>query len=430
MSTTHASPSSSLARIHFSWLLQLRWVAFAGQLVTILVVVLMLGVSLPLPRMLPILLSFAASNVLFELWFRREGRISGTALSEHVAGTIMVGDLMILTALLSLSGGNGNPFCAFYVVNVTLAAVLLRPSWAWSVAALAAAGFTLLHFAHVPLPANEVGDRLVVHGLFVAAVLTLATTVYFVTRVTRELAQSEAELRRQRELRVRGERLQGLATLAAGAAHELGSPLSTIAVVAKELERSLADSGSEEDIDDARLIREEVSRCRRILDRMDGAGSGEDPVERTVADLLEETRGELPEARRVDLLTEPSAAGLSVRLPGQNLIMALRGLVQNALDASPPDERVSLQARRSGDALVVSIVDHGSGMDEEARTHAADPFFTTKEPGAGMGLGMFLANSVIERLQGTLFIDSTPSAGTTVRVEVPLGSLGARTGDE
>ena len=416
-------------QLHLSWLLQLRWFAFGGQLITVLVVRFGLGLDLPLGPLLAILAAFAASNLVLGVWFRRGGGVSGTAQGEHAAGSVFVGDLLILTALLYLTGGPRNPFGFFYVVNVTLAAVLLRPAWAWALALLAALAFGLLQAFHLPL-GDDLSPRTHALGLFVAGALTVGTLVYFVTRVTRERDRSEAELDRQRELALRGERLQALATLTAGAAHELGSPLATIAVAAKELERSLdGGSASPEDAADARLIRDEVSRCRRILDRMKVARRLDDATELgSVGELLEAVRGELADASRVDPVAAPEVARLPLAVRGENLVLALRGLVQNALDASPAASRVMLVARREGPELVVAISDHGAGMDEETRRRALDPFFTTKEPGAGMGLGLFLAHSVVERLGGSLEIESTAGLGTHVTVTLPLETLGPASG--
>ena len=251
--------------------------------------------------------------------------------------------------------------------------------------------------------------------------------MFFVARITRELDLRKFQLAAERERQVRTERVEALGTLAAGAAHELASPLSTIAVVAKEIEGRLEREGArEEELEDARLVRDEVARCRRILDRMTfdaGEPAGEELVPCTVDELLGRTVEHVPGASRVDVETSSPARDRLLFLPAEGLAQALRALVSNALDASLPGQRVWVRASLSESNLVITVEDMGEGMAPEHVSRALDPFFTTKEPGSGMGLGLFLARSVIERLGGDLGVVSSPGQGTTMTVRLPLERL-------
>ena len=252
---------------------------------------------------------------------------------------------------------------------------------------------------------------------------------YFVTRVTGELNHRNDELRAAEQRRAQSEKLESLGTLAAGAAHELASPLSTIAVVAKELERRLQDSPEQATLlSDARLIRSELDHCRAILDRMAGhAGQavGEQVTAVPVAKFLDDVIGGVRRQDRVRRRVDDDVGEVEIAIPRESLAQAVRGLVQNALDATDPEGEVDVQAARAESRLLISVVDHGPGMDPETLARVGEPFYTTKEPGKGMGLGVFLARSVIERLGGTVRLETTPGGGVTARVHLPLPPLQA-----
>ncbi|HEX4147603.1 MAG TPA: HAMP domain-containing sensor histidine kinase, partial [Pirellulales bacterium] len=248
--------------------------------------------------------------------------------------------------------------------------------------------------------------------------------VYFVTRVTTELARREAELNAARQRQAQHDKLDALATLAAGAAHELASPLTTIAVLARDL--GLSTSGhplTDDDASDVRLIRQEVDRCRRILDSMAssaGACIGEELVRISAVELLTAMKRELAAAQRVDIADAPPLDQAGFRMPKAAVCQALRAIVQNALDASPPAGRVAIAGSAADGLLTVVVSDRGTGMPEDVLRRACDPFFTTKEPGYGMGLGLFFARRIIEQLGGSLTIESNVGVGTTATVRLPL----------
>lgn len=419
--------------LNFSWLLKLRWVAVVGQLATILTTSLVLAVELPLVVLLSIVAVGALTNAAFVLWFhytsRTEGWDSVAAHGEALIGLIMLLDIVLLTGLLYVGGGPANPFSIFYLVNVVLAAVLLRPLWGWVLVAVAAWCYGTLFLDHMPLAVferenNVRGVSLHAVGTFVAFFTATITMLYFFTRLTNELDRIEAELVVARQRRVQSDRLEAMATLAAGAAHELASPLSTIAVVAKELERELARPVDlQHAADDARLIRSEVARCREILDQMSadaGESAGEPLVRVSVRALLESVLDNVGAEDRVSLAIEEPVAGVSLLLPERAVAQAVRGLVKNALDASRAGQNVDLGARVRNRTVEFEVRDQGHGMDAATLEKVGNPFFTTKEPGRGMGLGVFLARTVVERLGGSMELTSVPGQGTSARIRLPL----------
>lgn len=423
--------------INAHWLLHLRWVAVIGQLTTIAVAVGGLGVQLRLTPILSIVVFTALSNIAFALWlkFHRQRQVPHTTadLDHLVIAGILAIDLVMLTGLLYFSGGPANPFAVFFFVNLSLAAVILPARWSWGLTLLAIVGFGVLLARHIPLPdlLRVAGDGSLFPGrtyqqlgLGVALVACACVVTYFITRITRELKVREAELRDAEIRRARSERLEALATLAAGAGHELASPLSTIAVIAKDLTRHLEGTNvSPSVLEDVSLIRSELDQCRRILDGMAssaGQATGEvlKPVE--LAALVDEVIHGLRRRDGVRVVMADEAAGCRVVVPAAGMSHAIRGILRNALDVSAFGEPVELTATRRGRSATLVVKDRGPGMSAEVLARAGEPFFTTKEPGKGMGLGLFLARNIIERLGGRLHLDSTPGKGTTVTIELPV----------
>ena len=422
--------------VQFAWLLRLRWAVIAGQAVVILIVHTALHVRLPLAALFGVLAVELSSNAAFTVWLRR-----APTVAEWMLGALMGFDVLLLTLLLYLTGGVFNPFSFLYLVHIALAAVVLRDRWTWMLvgASFLCLGLLFLDnmlqpgswLAHPEQHAHHIEMHL--QGMWVAFGIAAAFIVYFVTHVTRDLARREAELSRARAAAQRSEKLASLATLAAGAAHERATPLSTIAVVAKELERLLEGSSvASSAAADARLIRGEVERCREILAQMAeqaGESTGEGFARLAPDQLLDVIVSGLPEAERARVATRVEAGQRGLHAPAATLARALRGLVKNALQASGPDTKVELEVRSASSGCELRIVDHGAGMSDEILARAGEPFFTTKEPGKGMGLGLFLARAVVEHLGGSLLVESKAGRGTAVTVRLPceLEAAQART---
>jgi two-component system sensor histidine kinase RegB len=418
---------SEASRINLTWLIRLRWGAFAGQGLLVVVVDSSMGIALPTVPLLVIIGAGLVTNGVLALWQRRTSGAGDAVLSG-----VMLLDALLLTAVLYLSGGPFNPFSTLYLVNVALAAVLLPARWAWGllIASLIAFGslFLLQQLpapSGLPSPSHEELMRLHVEGMWVAFALAAGFIVYFVQRVRRALAAREAELARARDLASRQEKVAALATLAAGAAHELATPLSTIAVVAKEVEEALA-TGPREVRADLQLVRTQVERCRLILQRM-AAGAGEAPGEALVqVPVLECVRAALEQiesTERVVVEVGQGAEGCAVSAPRRALAGVVAGLVRNALQASPVPRPVRIHLVREGERCWVEVRDQGRGMTPEELRRAGEPFFTTKPPGAGMGLGLFLTRTLVEHLGGQLTLESVIGAGTTARLGLPLVAL-------
>ncbi|WP_373651051.1 ATP-binding protein [Schlesneria sp. DSM 10557] len=422
--------------INVRGVIALRWVAVSGQLLTILAVQGLLGVSLPLRPLLMVLGLTSVLNVGLMIAHRIiPARFPGFSSTywQQVLGLTMAFDLAALTALLYLTGGISNPFTSFFFVNIVLAAILLPQGWVWFLTLLGIGCVALLNSWYRPLaeldPAQAMRGALPLGmtisrlGSFVAYAACSSIIVLFITRIRGQIQRLEDHIRELAQENARNERLDSLGTLAAGAAHELATPLSTIAVIMKEVELELMNrTVSDQTVADIALIRTELDRCRDILDRMSsdaGLVIGESISTITLGELIRECIEGVDTRAAVKLAYDPAIESLILRAPIEGLAQAVRALVKNAIDAAGHPQKVTLYAATAGFNVTMKIEDQGAGIAPETLRRIGEPFFTTKEPGKGMGLGVYLARNVVERLGGTLEYSSKPGRGTVVSISIP-----------
>lgn len=401
---------------------RLRVLAVVGILALVLIARYALGLQLPLADLLSVLATWAAVTFATGMWLARQGEDVGP-LPLTAA---MALDAVLLTAVFALTGGPSNPFNFLYLVHIALASVVLPPRHAWGLAVLATGLFALLFVWSVPLGGmshmGHEGHDMSLHlrGMWIAFALAAALILGVVSRVTTALSDRERELVVARAQAARSERLASLATLAAGAAHELATPLGTISLVAKELERDLGEFPASADaVADVKLIHEQVARCRAILEALradagDPAGETREPI--LPAALVARAIEGLAGASRVRV--EGDASQTLVHTFPRSVALALRNLVKNAIEAQPEEGAVTVTCTLWDRALTLAVHDDGAGIPAAMLMRVGEPFFTTRPPGRGMGLGVFLARTVAERLGGTLRLDSS-ARGTTASLTIP-----------
>lgn len=348
---------------------------------------------------------------------------------HEVLGAVFVLDALCLTTVLGLTGGPMNPFSLLYLVQITLSVVLLKKVWTWILGGLSAVCFGSLFFLHVPFAAFPVspaerGASPHLVGMWVAFIVAATLITFFTGRVSDVLRLREREVLALQERIAKQERLASLVTLAAGTAHELGTPLGTIAIVARELELYATKSlGNGTIVEDICLISSEVRRCREILNRMSLQGAepaGEALEDVGVGDLLDALNHSLPQPMeaRVEF---PKPVDLPIlSIPRHAVLQALSVLVKNAVESSEPEAPVQVQVQQAGEFVRFVVKDHGRGMSPETLRRLGEPFFTTKAPGKGMGLGIFLARTLAERLGGQLTYESSEDTGTKAVLEIPI----------
>jgi two-component system sensor histidine kinase RegB len=405
-----------------------------GQVTTAVVVDRVLHIDLPLGWICIPPLLVVLSNVWLSLRTTAADRPVRFAESTLI-GWMFVLDTLCLTAVLMLTGGPNNPFSLLYLVHITLSAMILNQRQTWALGALACLCFALLFRIYRPIAALEMhhqGESVNLHltGMWVGFAVASLLVTMFSGKISELLREREKSLLDMQEELARKDRLASLVALAAGAAHELSTPLGTIAVVAKEMEhhatRTVPDGAMAED---SRLIRTEVDRCRQILHRMsvEGAEPGGEPLDAVpVEDLLNGvvTAFSPNIMLRIEASREDQAAVLTV--PRHAVEQAITALVKNGIEASPADSPVSLSVSRSPGSVRFVVKDCGSGMSPDSLRHAGEPFFTTKDPGKGMGLGIFLVRTVADSLGGRLTLESLPGTGTSAVLELPLAAASER----
>ena len=416
-------------RIGLGWVVRFRWVALSFVALAFGTTA-GLGIRVPWVPVTLCLALIATSNVVLQRVAPR--------FEREATGAVMIVDPLILTVFLGLTGGASNPFSVIYLVYVTLSAVLLGSRWTWTIVLFTCACFASLFVwptraavadtaMNHPHHSGMGGFDFHLYGMLLAFIVAAVLIGYLVTLVAKTLRENEAALQLARDRAARSERVASLTSLAAGAAHELGSPLGTIAVAASELARRAQDLPASADPiqKDARLIGSEVRRCRAILDRMAeraGALTGEPRAAVDVRGLVEALRADLPDTQesRLEIRVDESLGTLSV--PPRALRQVLVNLVQNAFDASDSDESVRLDIRSADRGVGFVVRDEGAGMTSELIDRAGEPFLTTKGAGRGLGLGLFLAQTLAERLGGELRFESALGCGTTATLELPIGS--------
>jgi two-component system, sensor histidine kinase RegB len=410
--------------VRLRWVLRLRWTAIAGEGLVVACCRWGLHVPLPLGPLGVVLAIAAASQVI--AW--RASRGAAVPPSGLLAA-ILTSDTLLLTALLYFTGGAHNPFSAVYLIPIAVAASTLGAAWTWTLLSLAVACFAALFWQYVPLGVPGVAHGYVtptsLHfvGMFAAMSVTGAFLAWFVARLNTEIRERDAALQAAELEAERETRFASIVTLAAGVAHEINSPLSTIAVAARELERDLvAGTPPAALAADAQLIRHEVDRCQDVLGRLrmpDFRGGSEAPSVFRAGEVPGALREMLPAAYGARVVESNRANGAVCRVPRDALLQALGSLVRNAVEASPAGASVRVEVEADAHVAAFTVIDQGPGLAPDVRQRIGEPFVTTKDPGEGTGLGLFLVRRFAREWGGDFAIASVPGSGTRARLELP-----------
>lgn len=421
--------STAIVRIPgIGWLVRLRWLSFAGQVLAYLIEA---SRSTPNQRVMlaGVVLATALSNVA--LW-RFPDRI--TALTSRytqskylITGCVLTLDCLLLTVWLAIAGATTNPFSVLYLVHIVLGAVVLDLRWTtWLnlFAVLCYGSLFLLPSQTCCSPEFDgVETAYLTHmqGMWFAFIVAALLTSYFVRQITVESERQRQQIETLQAAAQRSAHMASLTTLAAGTAHELRTPLATISIAAHELRRTAQRLDNKDVVDDAELIAAEVDRCQEILagmgPRLLAANELSEPVFASkVSQLLaDEFQAKSSEARVTFLQTGEA----QVRLVLDDLLTALRCIVNNALDATLSVGRVTVTTLCSDENVTWAVSDTGMGMSGDVQSRALEPFFSTKGPGKGVGLGLFVAHAFADQNGGRLDLESTLGQGTTVRLTLP-----------
>lgn len=397
-------------------LVMLRWLSVGAMLFSALALPPMLGLSVPLGPLVSVALAMAAAN-LFSLAILGAGFALPSRLPFFQLGV----DILGWSAFLYFAGGATNPLISLLLPLVAIGAMALPAMQAWTIAAMAVTAYSILWNYHRPIHLEDAALAAHWHlsGMWLTFALSAGVIVGFVLRMTSALRAQERALADAREARVRDERIIALGNLAAGAAHDLGTPLGTLRILVDELRNDeRIDTGVRADVD---LMSEQIDHCKQTL-AMLTASAGNLRAEGgsvcTVRAWLEEEiarwRERRPHARAL-LTCSPALDGLEI-VVDDTLGQALHTMINNAADACP--DTVEIEAGACDASLFVEVRDRGPGITEALRGSLGNAPLGDRP--AGMGIGLFLARAALERYQGKLSFDARAGGGTVARMQLPL----------
>lgn len=409
MDATREGPESRKLRLET--LVRLRWLAVGGQMATVAIVGLFLQFSMPIEIALLLIGLLAAVNAWLQFSYPATHRLEPSS-----ALALLTFDLLQLTALLYVTGGLSNPFSPLISVPVIISSASQPLRYSLALVLIAMLAITALVFSPFPLPWHEgmvvPFEPLLLAGMWFAIVSTTSFAAFYSYRVSHEANQlSEAltatELVLQREMH-----LSELDGLAAAAAHELGTPLATISLVAKEMSRELEPGHRL--TDDVQLLISQADRCRDILKRLTTLSTGTEEHMRVLplSSLIEEVVAPYREFG-ITIVVNELAPRASEPMGRRNagIIYGLGNLIENAVDYAR--SRVTISVMHDEQRVTIMIEDDGEGFAPDILQRIGDPYVTRRDPQAkagGLGLGLFIAKTLLERSGAELSFENSPGA--------------------
>lgn len=424
------------SRLRLMTIVWLRWIAVLGQLTAVLVIWLIMQFPIPVGYCLGIVALSAWVNVALTVKYPARHR-----LSVRSATALLAYDVLQLAALLHLTGGIQNPFALLLMAPVTVSAATLPVASTIALGLIALTSTYLLVYYYWPLPWYH-GMRYEMPlpykiGLMSAIGAGMVFIAFYVWRLAKEAELMSQALAATEQILAREQKLHALDGLAAAAAHELGTPLSTIVLVTTELARDLKDTAQVEDVE---LLREQAIRCREILQKLTRTPGEQDAwyARLTVQELVDEAsqpyRGG-PVVVVVDAGPDTLASGVGVREPVMlrrpGMIYGLGNIIENAVDFA--HSKVEIGAHWSQTAVTITIADDGPGFAPELIETLGEPYVSTRRQNAlkkegkagGLGLGFFIAKTLLERSGAVISLEnrSEPGRGAMVTIIWPRQSF-------
>ncbi|POD77575.1 ATP-binding protein [Pseudomonas syringae] len=332
-------------------------------------------------------------------------------------------DLLIHSALLYYSGGSANPFVSYYLVPLTIAAATLPWRYSLILSGFALTMYTLLMVRSYPLETDSIArENMQVYGMWLSFALAASVITFFAAKMAEELRRQEQLRAERREEGLRDQQLLAVATQAAGAAHELGTPLATMSVLLKEMRQDHNDPALQEDLS---VLQEQVKQCKQTLQQLVRAAEAnrrmaveQQPATRWLDESLNRWHLMRPEVSY--RFYQLGKGDVPMLAPPPDLTQALLNLLNNAADACPDGLEVNLNWDSA--EVCISIRDHGAGVPLAIAEQIGKPFFTTK--GKGFGLGLFLSKASVTRAGGSVKLYSHEEGGTLTELRLPRETRG------
>lgn len=408
-------------------LIQLRWIAVIGQIITIVIVEAGFGIDLPLLPMALLLTFMLIFNAISSWSLRHRSTLS----TQSLLHALML-DVIALSIQLALSGGISNPFVGLYLLQITLAAVLLNLRAAWSVVCLATACLLLLIRFYRPLdltlraPTDMANLQLI--GMLVCYALDAGLLVLFITRITRNLRQRDDHLAALRQRAAEEDHIVRMGLLASGAAHELGTPLSSVAVILGDWRRMPTVADQPELLADIDEMQAALQRCKTIVTGIlvsSGEARGESSSITTLRTFITRVIHDWQAARPSAGLTFTDQFGKDEYIVSDTTIQQLiTNLLDNAYEVSP--KKIKLHLLREQENLVIEVHDAGPGFADDMLRDFGKPYRSTKDQ-PGRGLGLFLVTNVARKLGGSVHVSNLDQdfirQGAMIKVVLPLAAV-------
>ncbi|MDM3871998.1 ATP-binding protein [Porticoccus sp. W117] len=414
--------SSALIRRNLKRLNLIRCIAIGGQFLALYYFWVLSDIGLP-GNILAIVLLIYSAVLAASIW-RSHWR---APLTEAEFFAHLLADMVFFSALLYFSGGASNPFVSYYLVPICIAAATLPRSYSWLIAALSLLAYSALFYYNHPVMAlaphhhhHGGGDGANLHlvGMWANFAVSAALITFFISRMAADLRRQEATANRLREDELRNNQVLAVATLAAGTAHELGTPLNTMQLLLDDM----ADS-KHQDSDDISVLQEQVKQCRATLQRLVNTAEIDSDQQQPGRDLrqyLEElfTSWQVmrPDARP-EISWHDNCPTVDVHYP-PTVAQSIHNILNNAADASP---RVEIAVQWGRQQLQLTVRDFGDGLTPEQREQMGQPFTSSKA--SGMGLGLFLTHTTFNRIGGQVLMDNVEGGGTMTQVLLPLAEV-------
>jgi len=404
-------------------LIQLRWLAVVGQVLTIAIVHWGFGIALPLGWLLLAPLAMVILNLIsLPLVVRRRAVTDGEIFIS------LCSDAAALAWMLYFSGGATNPFSALFVMQIVLAAVLLKRRYVWAFVLGTSATLAFLTLFHRPMPLPDGADArlgLLAQGSLINFVLIAVLLAAFASRTIRNVRARDAWLAETRQQAAEHDHIVRMGLLASGAAHELGTPLASLSVILGDWKHDKTIRADSDLLADVEQMQSEVERCKTIVTNIlmsAGAARGQSPVIRRLSDFLHEVVDEWRErvGNSVSLtLNGPSPLNPSI-IADPALKQVLSALMDNAAEAGASE--VVMDAVADQEVLILTCTDNGPGMPDDILKHLGQPYQSTKGK-AGSGLGLFLLVNVMRTLGGEVQAQNLKQGGTQIRLRLPREAL-------
>lgn len=416
-------PRHAWRTLRLATLVRLRWLAVAGQTISVLLVAFVLDFELPLLACLGVIALSVALNLVMVTRI-----VSKQRLTDRFAAMQLGYDLLQLGALLWLTGGLANPFSLLLLAPVSVSATTLRQNSTLVLALLAIAIATVLAVSHLPLPWDaEIPlalTRLYLGGVWVSILLGVGFVATYTNRVAHEARQLADALTATELTFSRQQQLSALDGLAAAAAHELGTPLSTIALAAKEMRADLPDGPLGEDVD---LIIAQAARCRTILAKLRDLDDGGNPFGKVpITDLVAEVAKPFEtDGKTVSILAGTDVGKYALVPRNVGLLFGLGNIIENAMRFAEHNVRIDVTGQHP--EIQITVTDDGPGFPHDLIDQLGEPYVSRHrgvddhQPAqGGLGLGVFIAKTLLERTGASLtFRNSAPQGHAQVSIYWP-----------